>query len=146
MAAVDAIEITQRDNGPPGYVGVVMCGLGWIKHKHSWVIVGKNWQKSVAEVAGLAQCAGVEGGGSLGWRFTGSAGRPLPGAWGNLRPPGGGKSGLHRARWWVTPTTRRLRGSLACPLAEGSGKCNRKQTAWGGDSPGKGEKVGRFAA
>lgn len=61
--------------------------------------------------------------------FTGSAGRPLPGAWGNPRPPGGGKSGLHRAMWWVTPTTRRRLGSLAFPAAEGSGQCNRKDTA-----------------
>jgi len=45
------------------------------------------------------------------------------------RPPGGGKSGLHRAMWWVTPTTRRRLGSLAFPAAEGSGQCNRKDTA-----------------
>ena len=31
----------------------------------------------------------------------------------------GGKSGLHRARWWVTPTAR----------FSGKGQCHRKQTA-----------------
>src|SRR5260221_4839690 len=39
------------------------------------------------------------------------------------QPIGGGKSGLHRARWWVTPTVRKDRDSATekippiCPLS-----------------------------
>jgi len=48
----------------------------------------------------------------------------------NTRPPGGGKSGLHRARWWLTATVRRkrLRGNPGTG-SEGQGQCNRKHTA-----------------
>src|SRR5258708_2993963 len=49
----------------------------------------------------------------------GPAGRSSPGQ------PGGGKSGLHRMRWWVTPTVRGGRGHGSA-AAEGPGQCNRK--------------------
>jgi len=39
--------------------------------------------------------------------------------------PGRGKSGLQRTRWWVTPTVRFSRQTAE----QGSGKCNRKNTA-----------------
>lgn len=50
----------------------------------------------------------------------------------------GGKSGLRRAGWSVTPTSciQRLLASDVCS----SGKCNRKQTAFG-SAKGKGETV-----
>src|SRR5205823_8281633 len=61
------------------------------------------------------------------------AGRSLPGkrrAWPD-KLPGRGKSGLHRTRWWVTPTVRKDRESAT----ESIPPCENP-------SRGKGEKVG----
>jgi hypothetical protein len=107
---------------------------------------GPNWRNRPTR--GATQCAHRA---SIIRLVHEPAGRPLPGkATGHpgVRselpgdPSGRGKSGLHRTRWWVTPTVRggRCRERQG---RQGPGKCNRKHTAGrAAGFFGKGETVG----
>src|SRR5262249_33749029 len=104
VAAVDAVEVTDRDDAVPARLGERLLPVERVRRHMSERTASPPANPfRPASLHCMTRRRRPDGAAPTCYNARGSrAGRAVAAR----RQPGRGKSGLHRTRWWVTPTVR----------------------------------------